>query len=803
MDSMPNKSVSPESLMDANVNSQSSFDLVRVLWRWKWLPILGAIIGAGVGYMYFTKLPQQYRSEALIQVVSPIPVITRSELFDGSKVGNWGSSSDESRAIKSRTVLGLAVKAGNLEKQQQFLGMTAEQIVYKLSGAGGVDVQPADKSANATQQLIIGYTCNNADLAQAVVNAVVEGYQTFLAQEYETVDTEVLNYFTNQQKTLDERYGVLQSKLEDLKRDFPNVLWKVDEPIDPYSSSYVSRLGEADSLKNQAVRLKAELLQVQDARKKGRNPEDLLMMLHSGPDVLRQMLGENNVTTEKELESERLKRAELLPLTTQEQQLQRTEGPNHPTVKQLQARISVVKELIKAAEESEAKTKERELALKAETAQAQQARGAEYILQVTMNSLAERYQSIVKHEEELRKLAAEDLKKSQEFQQVIQHYQLIAEQMGSVKEMLKGFTAKLDTVPLASKNMNQRSLKELNPASPGYGYGPFSSKYLLGGAAIGVLIMSCLAVLMDLADRSYRSPEEIVNDLGLPVLGHIPAMDPKKLKRSIENIDSTVVTLHHGRGRVAESFRAVRTALFFSNRGADLKVVQVTSPVPGDGKSTLSANLAVALAQSGRRVLLIDADFRRPRIEKIFGLERDVGMVQVVAGKAELEDALYKSPVPNLTILPGGKKPSNPAELLSSARFAHLVDVLREKFDLIIIDTPPVLAVSDPSVVASVVDGVVVTMRLRRNIKPLATRTLNTLEAVDAPLLGIVVNGVSAEAAYGGYGYNYGYNDYRYSYRYSENNYAYGKYREYSAGYVEEDVQEQQSNESDNANSST
>ena len=138
--------------------------------------------------------------------------------------------------------------------------------------------------------------------------------------------------------------------------------------------------------------------------------------------------------------------------------------------------------------------------------------------------------------------------------------------------------------------------------------------------------------------------------------------------------------------------------------------------------------------------------------------------------------------------------------MLSSARFAQLIELLREKFDLIIIDTPPVLAVSDPSVVASCVDGVVVTMRLRRNIKPLATRTLNTLEAVDAPLIGIVVNGVSAEAAYGGYGYNYGYNDYRYSYRYSENNYSYGKYREYSAGYVDDD---HSNTEPDNANSAT
>lgn len=801
MESMPSRTSPSESFMgDSPMNSQQSFDLVKVLWRWKWLPILGAIIGSGVGYMYFTKLPQQYQSAALIQVVSPVPVMTRNELaYDGSKVGSWSSSSDESRAIRSRTVLGLAVKAGNLEKH--FPGLTAEDIVWKLAGGGGVDVQPADKSASATQQLIISYTCTNPEVSRYVVDAVVEGYETFLAQEYETVDTEVLNYFATQKKELDKRYDEAQAKLEQLKKDFPNVLWKVDEPNDPYSTNYERRFMEAERLKEQATALRNSITTVEDARKKGRNPEDLLMFLHDGSDTFwKQMLGDSGGIKETELESERLKRTQLLELKALESQLQKTQGPNHPSLLQVQAKIEVVNSLIKTAEEYEAKNKEKEQTQRAALAKQEISRGPDYLLQVTVNSLMEKYRSIVKMEEEIRKLAEEDLKKSHEFQTVVGEYHFIAERLASAKEMSKGITGKLDTLELAPKNMNQRELRELNPASPGYAYGPFPSKYLLGGAAVGVLIMSCLAVLMDLADRSYRSPEEIVSDLGIPVLGHIPAMDPKKLKKSMENIDPTVVTLHHGRGRVAESYRSIRTALFFSNRGADLKVVQITSPVPGDGKSTLSANLAVALAQSGRKVLLIDADFRRPRIEKIFGLDKEVGMVQLVAGKAEMDEALCKSPVANLTILPGGKRPSNPAELLSSARFAQLIELLREKFDLIIIDTPPVLAVSDPSVVASCVDGVVVTMRLRRNIKPLATRTLNTLEAVDAPLIGIVVNGVSAEAAYGGYGYNYGYNDYRYSYRYSENNYSYGKYREYSAGYVDDD---HSNTEPDNANSAT
>jgi polysaccharide biosynthesis transport protein len=333
-------------------------------------------------------------------------------------------------------------------------------------------------------------------------------------------------------------------------------------------------------------------------------------------------------------------------------------------------------------------------------------------------------------------------------------------------------------------------LRELNPASGAIDYGPFPGRYIGGGAVVGILLMCGLALLMDMADRSYRSPDEIVADLGRPVLGHVPAMDLPNIKRVVESVDESIITLHHSRGRIAEAFRSVRTGLFFSSRGSDLKVVQVTSPVPGDGKSTLCANLAVTMAQSGRRVLLIDADFRRPRLHKLFGIDVKEGLAQCVSGESELDEVMYTTCVANLTLMPGGQRPSNPAELLSSSRFAELLEVLKEKYDIIIIDTPPTLAVSDPSVVASLVDGVVLAMRLRRNVKPLASRAFRVLESVDAQILGVVVNGVSTEAAYGGYGYNYSYNDYRYSYR-SNYNYAdayrrYNNYAEYSAGYIED-----------------
>jgi capsular exopolysaccharide synthesis family protein len=148
-------------------------------------------------------------------------------------------------------------------------------------------------------------------------------------------------------------------------------------------------------------------------------------------------------------------------------------------------------------------------------------------------------------------------------------------------------------------------------------------------------------------------------------------------------------------------------------------------------------------------VLLIDADFRRPRIAALFHMESSAGMAEVMMGRLAWRDALTTTPVPGLTVLPSGRPPANPAELLSSPRFAALIATLREEFQYVIIDTPPLLAVSDPCAVAAVADGVILNIRLRRNARPLAAAAAQLLESVKARVVGVVVNGVGNANRYG------------------------------------------------------
>jgi capsular exopolysaccharide synthesis family protein len=285
---------------------------------------------------------------------------------------------------------------------------------------------------------------------------------------------------------------------------------------------------------------------------------------------------------------------------------------------------------------------------------------------------------------------------------------------------------------------------------------------------LGLLSGFGLAYGAEASDKTFRSAEEIRKRLGLAVVGHIPRITPKQealdaIAAAGSALDPILCAHHRPKSREAESYRGVRTSLYFSTRAGGHKVIQVTSPRAGDGKSTLAANVAISVAQSGKRTLLIDADLRKPRAHKLFGLSPETGLAAVIRGDCPAADAIQATEVPGLSILPCGPIPPNPAELLTSPRFQELVQELRDQYDFLLIDTPPLLAVTDPAVVTPRVDGVLLTLRLTKNGRPDAERAKGILDTLGAPVLGCVVNGMAARGqGYAAYGYgDYYYGDYQ------------------------------------------
>jgi capsular exopolysaccharide synthesis family protein len=247
-----------------------------------------------------------------------------------------------------------------------------------------------------------------------------------------------------------------------------------------------------------------------------------------------------------------------------------------------------------------------------------------------------------------------------------------------------------------------------------------------------------LAFFFEYLDNRVKSPEEIKRYLGLPFLGLVPVLDGK---------DSAEDALLHSDvpAPFAEAFRGIRTNVLFSSAEDGGRSVVVTSTGPGEGKTLVATNLAVALAQAGQRVLLMDADMRKPRVHEVFHEPQVPGLSNVLVGNAKASETVRPGPVGNLWLLLAGVAPPNPAELLASHRFKDFLATLEEHFDWVIIDSPPVMAVTDASVIAHVAQGVIYVVRCEHTNKHTASTALEQLESAKAKFLGGILNRVDVQ----------------------------------------------------------
>lgn len=210
---------------------------------------------------------------------------------------------------------------------------------------------------------------------------------------------------------------------------------------------------------------------------------------------------------------------------------------------------------------------------------------------------------------------------------------------------------------------------------------------------------------------------------------------------------------------VAESYRVLRTNIQFASVDKPVKTVVVTSSTPGEGKTTTISNLAITFAQSGSKVLLIDADMRKPRVHKVFHVPNDKGLTTVLAQRVEYEDCLTRSVVDNLYILASGPIPPNPSELLSSNAMKKLMENLRNDFDIILVDAPPVGVVTDSAILSTITDGTILVVSSGKIEIEAAQRSKELLEKVNAKILGVVLNRITKENQGSSYSYYYYYSD--------------------------------------------
>jgi capsular exopolysaccharide synthesis family protein len=256
----------------------------------------------------------------------------------------------------------------------------------------------------------------------------------------------------------------------------------------------------------------------------------------------------------------------------------------------------------------------------------------------------------------------------------------------------------------------------------------------------GTLIGCCLAFFLEYLDNRIKSPDEVKQHLGLPALGLIPGIPAKVLQATGSPLMNRGVPPNF-----AEAMRTLRTNVLFSSAVDGGKSLVVTSTGPGEGKTLVASNIAIAFAQAGQRVLIIDADMRRPRIHDVLTVPQEPGLSNLLVSSGKASEVIKASSVPRLWVLPSGRTPPNPPELLGSQRFRDLIDSLRDHFDWVIVDTPPVMAVSDAALIAHFTTGVVYVVGAEMTSRYAAQAGLEQLESARAHVIGAVLNRVDLD----------------------------------------------------------
>jgi succinoglycan biosynthesis transport protein ExoP len=295
--------------------------------------------------------------------------------------------------------------------------------------------------------------------------------------------------------------------------------------------------------------------------------------------------------------------------------------------------------------------------------------------------------------------------------------------------------------------------------TPGIPVSPHRKRAVLISALLGLVLAIVAAMLADRFDDAVQNPDEVRDRLNLTVLGSIPRVRRSDAGQPEETQEKAfrMVTHIEPQSLVAEAFRSLRTNVTFARAHQDLRTMMVTSPAPGEGKSTVAVNLATTFAQQGQRTLLIDADLRRSVLDQTFGILRSPGLTNVLVGSDTLDAVVRPTDVPNLSILPSGQFPPNPSELLGSPQMRAMIELAKQSFDIVLIDSPPVLAVTDAAVLSTTVDGSVIVIRLGVTAREAVRRSVSQLRAVNGRILGAVLNAVDfrGPSYQGGYGYYY------------------------------------------------
>lgn len=680
-------------------------DAVRVLKRhiflilFIWIVVTGLAAGLTA---YLVKNHPRYRASSFVFVESPFPKtpmqfgehLVQVDLMDRFVANQRELLKDEE--VLRNTLEDAGVRATQWFQEHEDEYEALEELRGDLSVAQVKD----------TSYLVVSFSTENA------------------ANSAEIVNTAVTKYLAKVETMSRDRYSTELQDYEKRERDLKTELQRIRDDKQEFIEANLGSPGVAEGLNvvgetwralaAEVTRLETEKLQYKSAYENLRRVDpsqiaispQMRLMIQQDPKVL-------------SMQTEQFQLTNLL-LIFEQQGL----GENHREVQDIRSRLAVnEQQLIGVLADKEDEFRDYQL-YSAETA----------------------YLNAVQAELELRERMLLAEAKQRDLDRGLAHYRNLEEEQLLLEDQLTRLRDYIGQLQLVIKDRGMVRVRRIGQAyPPRKRHFPRWELNLPGGSFLGLLLGTGLAFLLELASTSIKTSRDIVRHVHVPILGTVPDLDDEEVP-----IDKMELAAHTApRSMVAEAFRAIRTNLLLSSPAERQRSVLITSSKPEEGKTSVAANLAISIAQSGRRVLLVDANFHRPTLHQLFPQARPEGLSNVLIGQDKVDRLVTSTDLPNLDVLTSGPTPPNPAELLVSPYWREMITDATQRYDQIIFDGPPVLLVSDVLVMAGGVDGVILVCRARGCSRGTVLRAREQLERVNGHLFGAVLN--AAQVTRGGY----------------------------------------------------
>ncbi len=721
--------------------TQLAHAVLRIVLAIRYRKNLVAVIlttAALLGGLYYFTAPRIYSSKASL-LVSQAGRNSLDTSLTGDEVSRQSNMPTFENMLRSTKVLEGALKNLNSDDRVDLAGMPQELTVSGLSN------NLFAKTIRNTSIIEVEYRSKSPQAAKNVVEAIIQSYLDFMDQMRKGTAGEISRVLTQERGKLAEKLNTKQEELLIARKNFADMGFRSEgKTLHPMVQRAVYFNDALIAAQKERVELDALLATIQNAVT---NKEDLgQYVLSVGDAVGREMLlntlglGNREAYTQDNLEQN------LLQAKAELQTAQQNLGPAHPQVVALTERIQLIQQYLDSAQQR----------IGQRLAGNHNNQLGPWLLQMVRQKLDESRKKEEILQDHFEKTRTEAINLSGQLAQ-IELLERDVKRLSDMNDVLLNQIASLDL------KQNGQDVRVAVIAEPKLPEGPMSPKLSIVGAVtlfLGFFLALGVVSLLDCLDDRFRSVDEMQSRLGIPLLTMIQQMHMEAtsgLNALVTHLLPTSVQ--------SECFRTLRTAITLTYPDAHRLII--TSSEPGDGKTTTLANLAVCYAQGEKRTLVIDADLRRPGMTALMEMRGPRGLSEVLRAETDIVEMaplhVRPSGIKGLDIMPSGSRPTDPAELLGSPRLEQLLAWAESVYDLILIDSPPILATTDTAIVGRLIDGVILVVQPAKNRRRLVMRVTERLGLMKIPLLGMVVNrtGSGEEEGY------YGYHSYGYGYEYN------------------------------------